>query len=85
MFMRVALGIHGDNIKGCKTYDASEKYFIHATPHYLTQEQNDSIEQLFPAWKRIQSMVFTLKDCSLISKWAGGIGLHVHNIRAKSI
>ena len=32
----------------------------------------------------IDGIYSTLKDCSLISKWAGGIGLHVHNIRAKS-
>ena len=31
----------------------------------------------------IDGIYSTLKDCALISKWAGGIGLHIHNIRAK--
>ena len=90
MFMRVALGIHGNNIKeAVKTYDAmSEKYFIHATPTlfnagtkrpqlsscFLLGMKNDSIEGIYSS----------LKDCALISKWAGGIGLHVHNVRAKT-
>ena len=33
--------------------------------------QSDSIEDIFD----------TLKQCAVISKWAGGVGLHVHCIR----
>lgn len=98
MWMRVAIGIHGytDNsytkekalqlVK--ETYDLmSLKYFTHATPTlfnsgtprpqmsscYLIAMEDDSIDGIFS----------TLKDCAHISKWAGGVGLHIHNIRAK--
>ena len=90
MFMRVALGIHGNNIKeAIETYNGmSEQEFIHATPTlfnagtkrpqlsscFLLSMKDDSIEGIFS----------TLKDCALISKWAGGIGLHMHNVRAKN-
>jgi len=88
MWMRVSIGIHGLNIHDAiKTYDLmSQKYFTHATPTlfnagtprpqlsscFLLSMEKDSIEGIFN----------TLKDCALISKWAGGIGLHIHNIRA---
>lgn len=88
MWLRVSMGIHGDNIeKILETYELmSQKYFTHATPTlfnagtphpqlsscYLIAMENDSIEGIYN----------TLKDCALISKWAGGIGLHIHNIRA---
>lgn len=94
MWMRVAIGIHGD-IKNPnaihlvkETYDLmSNKYFTHATPTlfnagtirpqmsscYLIAMEDDSIEGIYN----------TLKDCALISKYSGGIGLHIHNIRAK--
>ena len=87
MWMRVALGIHGNDITAAKkTYDLmSQKYFTHATPTlfnagtphpqlsscYLLAMENDSIDGIYN----------TLKDCAQISKWAGGIGLHIHNIR----
>ena len=94
MWMRVAIGIHGDmenpdSLRLVKeTYDLmSQKYFTHATPTlfnagtprpqmsscYLIAMEDDSIDGIFN----------TLKDCAHISKWAGGVGLHVHNIRAK--
>ena len=88
MLMRVALTIHGSNMDKVKeTYDyMSQKYFIHATPTlfnagtprpqlsscYLLSMEDDSIEGIFN----------TLKECAQISKWSGGIGLHVHNIRS---
>ena len=88
MWMRVAIGIHGSNlVKVQETYDLmSQKYFTHATPSlfnagtprpqlsscYLIAMEDDSIDGIFN----------TLKECARISKWAGGIGLHVHNIRA---
>ena len=94
MWMRVSVGIHGDlknnnSLKLIKeTYDLmSQKFFTHATPTlfnagtlrpqmsscYLVAMEEDSIDGIFN----------TLKDCANISKYSGGIGLHVHNIRAK--
>ena len=94
MWMRVAVGIHGDlnnhnSLELVKeTYDLmSQKYFTHATPTlfnagtprpqlsscYLIAMEDDSLEGIYN----------TLNDCAQISKWAGGIGLHIHNIRAK--
>jgi ribonucleotide reductase alpha subunit len=101
MWMRVAIGIHGDvtdpmSLRAGRrllslvkeTYDLlSQKYFTHATPTlfnagtprpqlsscYLIAMEDDSIDGIFN----------TLKDCAHISKWAGGIGLHIHNVRAK--
>ena len=99
MWMRVAIGIHGYTgshgytkekalqlVK--ETYNfMSLKYFTHATPTlfnsgtprpqmsscYLIAMEDDSIDGIYN----------TLKDCALISKYSGGIGLHIHNIRAK--
>jgi len=95
MWMRVAIGIHGHDINDDnslirikETYDLmSQKYFTHATPTifnagtprpqmsscFLIGMQDDSIDGIFS----------TLKECALISKHAGGIGLHIHDIRAK--
>ena len=97
MWMRVAIGIHAERMTGHSiyekivfiqnTYDAmSQKYMTHATPTlfnagtprpqlsscYLIAMENDSIDGIFD----------TLKDCAKISKHAGGIGIHIHNIRA---
>lgn len=88
MLMRVAVGIHGMDVeKAIRTYNLmSEKYFTHAsptlfnagTPHpqlsscFLIASKSDSIEGIYD----------TLKTCAMISKSAGGIGLHIHNIRA---
>lgn len=90
MWMRVAVGIHGDNLIAVKeTYDLmSQKYFTHATPTlfnagtprpqlsscYLIAMEDDSLDGIYN----------TLKDCANISKWAGGIGLHIHNVRANN-
>ena len=96
MWLRVSLGIHchcpdladEEKLKRVKeTYDLmSCKYFTHATPTlfnsgtahpqlsscFLLSMKNDSIDGIYD----------TLKDCANISKWAGGIGLHIHQIRA---
>jgi len=88
MWLRVALGIHGSDIANVKkTYDLmSQKYFTHATPTlfnagtprpqlsscYLIATEDDSIEGIYN----------TLQECAKISKWAGGIGMHIHNVRA---
>jgi ribonucleotide reductase alpha subunit len=95
MWLRVAVAIHSTTtfdkpvltlIK--ETYDLlSLKYFTHATPTlfnagtprpqlsscYLLKMEDDSLDGIYN----------TLKDCAMISKWAGGIGLHIHNVRAK--
>jgi ribonucleotide reductase alpha subunit len=97
MWLRVAVGIHVNPNGGStskivelirETYDLmSQKYFTHATPTlfnsgtprpqlsscYLIAMEDDSLDGIYN----------TLKDCAFISKWAGGIGLHIHNIRAK--
>jgi ribonucleoside-diphosphate reductase alpha chain len=88
MWMRVSLGIHGSDIeRAIETYHLmSQKFFTHATPTlfnagtnhpqlsscYLLGMESDSLEGIFS----------TLTDCAKISKWAGGIGLHIHNVRA---
>jgi len=88
MWMRVAISLHGTQVDKVKeAYDLmSQLYYTHATPTlfnagtkhqqlsscFLVSMQGDSIEGIFD----------TLKDCALISKWAGGIGIHIHNIRA---
>ena len=90
MFMRVALGIHGHNIKDAiETYHGlSEQEFIHATPTLFNagtkRPQLSSCFLLSMKADSIDGIYSTLKDCAMISKWAGGIGLHVHNVRAKN-
>eukprot|EP00929_Paragymnodinium_shiwhaense_P078982 TRINITY_DN40_c0_g2_i1.p1 TRINITY_DN40_c0_g2~~TRINITY_DN40_c0_g2_i1.p1 ORF type:complete len:812 (+),score=251.56 TRINITY_DN40_c0_g2_i1:94-2529(+) len=88
MLMRVACGIHTDNLELAKeSYDLmSRRLFTHATPTlfnagtpkpqmsscFLLKMQNDSITGIYD----------TLKQCALISKCAGGIGLAISNVRA---
>ena len=88
MYMRVAIGIHGhDTERVLETYDALSKgLFIHATPTlfnagtprpqmsscFLIANKEDSIDGIYD----------TVKECARISKWAGGIGLHIHDVRA---
>ncbi|KAI8324479.1 ribonucleoside-diphosphate reductase M1 chain [Martensiomyces pterosporus] len=88
LLMRVSLGIHGEDIDAAiETYTLmSSKFFTHASPTlfnsgtprpqlsscFLVAMHDDSIEGIYD----------TLKVCAQISKNAGGIGLHVSNIRA---
>merc|ERR1712166_1490079 len=88
MLMRVAIGIHKEDIDSAlQTYDLlSQGWFTHATPTlfnagtptpqlsscFLIQLKDDSIDGIYD----------TLKTCALISKSAGGIGFSVHNVRA---
>lgn len=88
LFMRVSLGIHKNDISNViESYNyMSLKYFIHATPTlyhsgtprpqcsscFLLQMRDDSIDGIYK----------TLSDCAKISKWAGGIGIHLSNIRS---
>lgn len=89
MLMRVSLGIHGTDLKDAlQTYDMmSRKLFIHATPTLFNagthREQNSSCFLVNLEEDSIDGIFNTLKDCALISKYAGGIGLHVHHVRAQ--
>ena len=89
MWMRVAIGIHGNNLKKVKkTYDLmSQKFFTHATPTLFNagtpRQQCSSCYLLAMERDSIGGIYSTLSDCAKISKWAGGIGLHIHNIRAR--
>ncbi|GAB5371009.1 hypothetical protein AAMO2058_001542100 [Amorphochlora amoebiformis] len=89
MFMRVALGIHGEDFDAAfETYDLmSSKAFLHASPtlfHAGTRTPQLSSCFLLPVKSdSIQGIYDTLKSCAAISKSAGGIGLSVQNIRAK--
>ncbi|PVH15021.1 ribonucleoside-diphosphate reductase large chain 1 [Candidozyma duobushaemuli] len=87
LLMRVAIGIHGRDIERViETYNMmSQRYFTHGSPTlfnagtpspqmsscFLVAMKEDSIDGIYD----------TLKTCALISKSAGGIGLHIHNIR----
>ena len=88
LFMRVALCIHRDNLeKAFDTYEhISNKDFIHATPTLFNagtkREQLASCFLLSMKEDSVHGIYDTLKDCALISKYSGGIGLHIHNIRA---
>jgi ribonucleoside-diphosphate reductase alpha subunit len=89
MWMRVAIQLHSDKfVKVKETYDAlSQGYFIHATPTLFNSgTQTPQLSSCFlvqMADDSIQGIYKTLGDCAQISKWAGGIGLSVHNIRAR--
>ncbi|GEQ66662.1 hypothetical protein JCM33374_g325 [Metschnikowia sp. JCM 33374] len=88
LLMRVAVGIHGRDIpRVIETYNLmSQRYFTHGSPTlfnagtplpqmsscFLVAMKDDSIDGIYD----------TLKTCALISKSAGGIGLHIHNIRS---
>jgi len=88
LIMRVCLGIHGQDIKSAiNSYELmSQKYFTHATPTLFnsgtTKNQLASCF-LLGTDDSIEGMYETIKHCALISKSAGGIGLHMTNIRSK--
>ena len=89
MLMRVSLAIHRNNInQALVNYDLMSKhYFTHATPTLYNagsrREQFASCFLLTMKEDSISGIYDTLKDCALISKYAGGIGLSIHDIRAK--
>jgi ribonucleoside-diphosphate reductase alpha chain len=89
MIMRVALGIHGNDIESAlETYHLmSQKWFTHASPTLFNagtdKAQMSSCFLLAMKDDSIDGIYSTLKDCALISQSAGGIGLNIHNIRAK--
>jgi ribonucleoside-diphosphate reductase alpha chain len=89
MLMRVSLGIHMNDLNSAiETYNLmSEKLFTHATPTLFNSGTNkpqlSSCFLLTMKDDSIQGIYDTLKDTALISQSAGGIGLSIHNIRAK--
>lgn len=87
MLMRVAIGIHKNDLESAfKTYDLmSQGYFTHATPTLFNAgTRRPQLSSCFLASMNddsIQGIYKTLSDVAQISKNAGGIGLHIHNIR----
>lgn len=88
MFMRVSIGIHGSDIESVlETYDnMSRGMFIHATPTLFNagtpRPQMSSCFLIANKADSIDGIYGTLTEAAKISKWAGGIGLHVHQVRA---
>ena len=88
MFMRVSIGIHGTDVPAVlETYDKmSQGYFIHATPTLFNsgtpRPQMSSCFLIANKADSIDGIYGTLTECAQISKWAGGIGMHIHDIRA---
>lgn len=89
MYMRIALGIHYEDLPNVlKTYDLiSQGYYTHATPTMFnsgTRMSNLSSCFLLGSEDSIDGIYKTITDCAKISKLAGGIGVHISNIRAKN-
>ena len=91
LIMRVSLALWGSISldQAFETYDLlSQKFFIHATPTNFNagtprQQCSSCFLLAMKGPDSIAGIYDTLKDCALISKHAGGIGLHIHDIRAK--
>ena len=89
MYMRVSVGIHGRRIKDVlDTYDMmSRGFFTHASPTLFnagtTAPQLSSCFLVAMKEDSIRGIFETVAECAQISKNAGGIGIHAHNIRAK--
>jgi ribonucleoside-diphosphate reductase alpha subunit len=89
LLMRVAIGIHGEDIPAAiETYNLlSEKWFTHATPTLFNagtpKPQLSSCFLLTMKDDSIDGIYDTLKQTAKISQSAGGIGLSIHNVRAK--
>jgi len=89
LFMRVAIGIHvGDIEAAMETYHMmSQKYFIHATPTLF--HSGSKLPQLLSCFlggmeDSVNGIYKCLNNCAQISKWAGGVGINIHNIRSKN-
>ena len=88
LYMRVSIGIHGHDIdRVLETYEAMSKgLFIHATPTLFNagthRPQMSSCFLIANKEDSIDGIYNTVKECAQISKWAGGIGLHIHGVRA---
>lgn len=90
MFMRVAIGIHNDDIKDViETYELmSKQYCIHATPTLFNSgTPRQQMSSCFLGGIHEDSIVDiydTLKEVAQISKYAGGVGIHIHGVRGKN-
>ena len=90
LFMRVAVGIHGDDIpRVVETYNLmSQKYFTHATPTLFNsgskkpQMSSCFLLTMSGDGDSVDGIYDTLKQCAHISKWSGGIGLSASSVRA---
>ena len=88
MLLRVALAIHGENLlEAIETYHfMSERSFIHASPTLFNAgTPNGQLSSCFLLCMKedsVDGIYDTLKDCAVISKAGGGIGLNIHSIRA---
>ena len=88
MLMRVSVGIHKEDVESAiKTYHLlSEKWFTHASPTLFNagtpRPQLSSCFLLMMKDDSIEGIYDTLKECAVISKSAGGIGLSIHNVRS---
>ena len=89
MWMRVALALWSEDLpRAFETYDLlSQKFLTHATPTLFNagtpRQQLSSCFLLAMDEDSIKGIYKTLGDCAAISKFAGGIGLHLHNVRAR--
>ena len=89
LYMRVAMGIcDGDIEMGLRIYDdLSQHFYTHATPTLFNagtrRPQMSSCFLIGNKGDDINGLFNTIQDVANISKWAGGIGLHVHDVRAK--
>ena len=85
LWMRVAFGIHDDPVLAIQTYELlSNKKITHATPTlfnagYLKPQMSSCF--LMGTGDSINDIYKSLTDCAHISKWAGGIGMHIHDVR----
>ena len=89
LFMRVSLGLHLNNVAtALKSYIyLSHKNFIHATPTLFHSGTNNP--QLLSCFllgtdDSVAGIYKNISDCAKISKWAGGLGVHMNNIRGKN-
>ena len=88
LFMRVAIGIHGQDLESViETYEnMSRGFFVHATPTLFNsgtpRPQMSSCFLIANKEDSINGIYGTLSECAQISKWAGGIGMHIHDVRA---
>ena len=88
LFMRVSLGLHPTNLKTAfESYNLlSKKYFIHATPTLF--HSGTDFPQLLSCFllgteDSVSGIYKNISDCAKISKWAGGLGVHINNVRGK--
>ena len=89
LFMRVSLGLHLDNLDDAfeSYYYMSQKYFIHGSPTLFNAgTENPQLLSCFLLGTEdsINGIYKTISDCARISKWSGGIGVHISNIRSKN-